>query len=340
MALVRSSKSSKSSKSSNNLSIKPQDKVDIHGVQRAACTNCSECPQFISVTGHVLCAYCGCPPVKHKKVDRKRSRESDSGGSADSGSHESDWVTTSDSEEDSSSGVSSYSGSNRGQRQRKLDWRPSHQVSAPPPRVASLMEDTPIQDLEIQEAHSWSGEDTSPNIYIKTEDGLTFHRNPVYQTTDAIRGKGGPDLGYTHGLHVWKITWPQESRGTHPVVGVATRECHLTEAGYKRLVGSTSNSWGWCLKSLKIYHDSRKYRNGVPYPRDIDEKLKVPNSFHMILDMDRGTLAFQIDNDFLGVAFSGLRGEELYPIVSAVWGHCEVTLTYIGNQFLDEDRSD
>ena len=33
---------------------------------------------------------------------------------------------------------------------------------------------------------------------------------------------------------------------------------------------------------------------------------------------------FQIDNDFLGVAFSGLRGEELFPIVSAVWGHCEV----------------
>ena len=65
----------------------------------------------------------------------------------------------------------------------------------------------------------------------------------------------------------------------------------------------------------------------------------------------------KIDNDFLGVAFSGLRGEELYPIVSAVWGHCEVsedtcqdlelrinifkvTLTYIGNHFLDEERSD
>ena len=86
MALVRSSKSSKSSKpkSSNNLTIKPQDKVDImmpmiliithdlkvdiHGVQRATCTNCSECPQFISVSGHVLCAYCGCPPAKHIKV--------------------------------------------------------------------------------------------------------------------------------------------------------------------------------------------------------------------------------------------------------------------------------
>ena len=100
------------------------------------------------------------------------------------------------------------------------------------------------------------------------------------------------------GLHVWKITWPLESRGTHPVVGVATRDCHLTEAGYKRLVGSTNNSWGWCLKSLKIHHDSRKFRNGVPYPRDIDEKLKVPNSFYMVLDMDRGTLAFQVYSFF------------------------------------------
>ena len=55
---------------------------------------------------------------------------------------------------------------------------------------------------------------------------------------------------------VWRITWPPELRGTHPMVGVATGDCPLTEASYKRLVGSTSNSWGWCLKSLKIYHDS------------------------------------------------------------------------------------
>ena len=72
--------------------------------------------------------------------------------------------------------------------------------------------------------------------------------------------------------------------------------------------------------------------------RDVDEKLRVPETFYMLLDMDRGTLAFQVvseqfcyfgigvqvNNDFLGVAFSGLRGEELFPIVSAVWGHCEV----------------
>jgi len=325
--------------------IKAQDKVDIHGVQRSHCNNCSECPQFVSVSGHVLCAYCGCPPTKHEKVDRKRGRESESGDVDSGGGYDSDRMSDSDSDTETSSGVSSYSGSGgsggRSGRQRRLDWswRPAHQVSAPPPRVTRLLEATAV-DQEVQEANTWSDVDTSPNIYIKQEDRLTFHRNPVYQTTDAIRGKGGSEGGYTWGLHVWKITWPADLRGTHPVVGVATRDCHLTEAGYKRLVGSTASSWGWCLKSMKVFHDSRKYRNGLAYPRDLDDKLRVPDSFYMILDMDRGTLAFQVDNDFLGVAFSGLRGEELYPIVSAVWGHCEVTLTYIGNHFFEGDRSE
>ena len=48
------------------------------------------------------------------------------------------------------------------------------------------------------------------------------------------------------------------------------------------------------MKTMKVYHDSRKFRHGVAYPRDIDEKLRVPDTFYMILDMDRGTLAFQV----------------------------------------------
>ena len=43
--------------------------IDIHGVLRSSCSNCTECPQFVSIPGHVLCAYCGCPPAKHGKAD-------------------------------------------------------------------------------------------------------------------------------------------------------------------------------------------------------------------------------------------------------------------------------
>jgi len=61
-----------------------------------------------------------------------------------------------------------------------------------------------------------------------------------------------------------------------------------------------------------------------------DETFVVPDSFYVVLDMDDGTLAFVVDGQYLGVAFRGLRGKKLYPIVSSVWGHCEITMKYIG----------
>ena len=46
--------------------------------------------------------------------------------------------------------------------------------------------------------------------------------------------------------------------------------------------------------------------------------------------MDEGTLSFVVENQYLGVAHRGLKGKKVYPIVSAVWGHCEITLKYLG----------
>lgn len=40
--------------------------------------------------------------------------------------------------------------------------------------------------------------------------------------------------------------------------------------------------------------------------------------------------AFVADGQYLGVAFTGLKGKKVYPIVSAVWGHCEITMKYLG----------
>lgn len=53
--------------------------------------------------------------------------------------------------------------------------------------------------------------------------------------------------------------------------------------------------------------------------------------------MDEGTLAFVVDGQYLGIAFRGLKGRKLHPIVSAVWGHCEITMKYIGG--LDRKRT-
>lgn len=116
------------------------------------------------------------------------------------------------------------------------------------------------------------------------EDKLTFHRHPVAQSTDCIRGK----TGLTKGLHVWEVNWSTRQRGTHAVVGVATQDAPLHSVGYQSLVGSNDQSWGWDLGRNKLYHDSKSY-DGITYPALLkpDETFIVPDKF-------LGTLIFVI----------------------------------------------
>ncbi|KAG8042556.1 hypothetical protein G9C98_005190 [Cotesia typhae] len=130
-----------------------------------------------------------------------------------------------------------------------------------PTRLDVLL-DMPPASKDTQIHHGWNGEDRSLNIFVKDDDKLTFHRHPVAQSTDCIRGK----VGYTKGMHVWEVHWSTRQRGTHAVVGVATADAPLHSVGYQSLVGNNALSWG----------------------------------------------------------------RKLHPIVSAVWGHCEITMKYIG----------
>ncbi|CAN8016337.1 protein gustavus isoform X1 [Ixodes scapularis] len=197
------------------------------------------------------------------------------------------------------------------------------------PLRLDLLLDMPPACGDLQGRHAWNPEDRSLNIFVKDDDRLTFHRHPVAQSTDCIRGK----VGYTRGLHVWEVRWSTRQRGTHAVVGVATREAPLHSVGYQSLVGSNRESWGWDLGRNKLYHDN-KNNPAVTYPshccRPSEEVFLVPDAFLVVLDMDEGTLAFVVEGRYLGVAFRGLRGKKLYPVVSAVWGHCEITMKYIG----------
>lgn len=195
-----------------------------------------------------------------------------------------------------------------------------------PPRLDTLL-DMPPPRPEVQLKYAWNAEDRSLNIFVKEDDKFTFHRHPVAQSTDCIRGK----TGFTRGMHVWGIYWDLHQRGTHAVVGVSTRDAPLHSVGYQSLIGSNAESWGWDLGRNKLYHDG-KNNPGLTYPAMLnsDETFVVPDTFLVVLDMDEGTLAFFADGQYLGVAFSGLKGKKLYPIVSAVWGHCEITMKYVG----------
>ncbi|KAE8291064.1 SPRY domain-containing SOCS box protein 4 [Larimichthys crocea] len=226
-----------------------------------------------------------------------------------------------------SGGIKSVDG--RGESGGSPSYRPSaHRRQHPelrdpdfskPPRLDLLL-DMPCAGLETQLRHAWNPDDRSLNIFIKEEDKLTFHRHPVAQSTDCIRGR----VGYTRGLHVWRIHWPSRQRGTHAVVGVATLEAPLHSVGYTALVGSDCESWGWDLGRNRLYHDIRTgpTTHCPLYPcfLEPEESFSLPDSLLVILDMDEGTLSFMVDGQYLGVAFRGLKGKKLYPVVSAVWG--------------------
>lgn len=218
-------------------------------------------------------------------------------------------------------------------RGNTADSKHSQKVQQPdyqkPLRLDVILEQ-PSVSAEVAEKHTWNPEDRSLNIYVKPDDPFTLHRHPVAQSTDCIRGK----QGYERGLHVWEITWNKQQRGTHAVVGVGEKSCMLHCAGYMSLVGNSKHSWGWDIGRMKVYHDSKVQsgNNAQSYPttRDQNENFNVPDKFLMVLDMDEGTLSYVVDGQYLGVAFGELKGKKLYPMVSAVWGHCEVGLRYVG----------
>ena len=194
------------------------------------------------------------------------------------------------------------------------------------PARLDLLLDMPRSSRETQVRHSWNTEDRSLNIYVKDEDPLTFHRHPVAQSTDCIRSK----LGYEAGLHVFEINWPQQQRGTHAVVGVGTIHAPLHSVGYQSLIGNNDQTWGWDLGRNKAYHDSN-HHPGMTYPMGLgpDETFQVPDKFFMVLDMDEGTMSFIVDGHYLGTAHRGLRGKKVYVVISAVWGHCEISMKYV-----------
>ena len=67
--------------------------------------------------------------------------------------------------------------------------------------------------------------------------------------------------------------------------------------------------------------------SGIDYPKPGAVALDSFDTMIMVLDLEAGTLAYMVNNIYLGTAFSGLRGP-LYPIISCTWGDAEISLIY------------
>lgn len=127
-----------------------------------------------------------------------------------------------------------------------------------------------------------------------------------------------------------KSTGPRGSEGLMRWWASPQLKRHCTRWGTRHWWAATA-SRGAGIWDATNFITTVKNQPGVTYPvfLEPDESFVLPDSLLVVLDMDEGTLSFMVDGQYLGVAFRGLKGKKLYPIVSAVWGHCEITMRYI-----------
>ena len=113
--------------------------------------------------------------------------------------------------------------------------------------------------------HGWNPSDCSKNIYI-LDDGFTYHRRAVAQSTDAARGR----RGFRSGRHCWEVWW-EKSLGSHAVIGVALKQARMEQQGYLSLIGNNAYSWGWNVVDNTLYHKGRVGK----FPRFAIPKIEV-----------------------------------------------------------------
>ncbi|XP_023340334.1 SPRY domain-containing SOCS box protein 4 [Eurytemora carolleeae] len=193
-----------------------------------------------------------------------------------------------------------------------------------PEKYRNILNEPPVVP-QVQTSNGWNPLDKSQNLTMKTNEHLTVRRQPVTQSTDGIRGKTGVARGTT----IYEISWPIRMRGTHAAVGVATRTAPIHVHGYKSLIGDNGSSWGWDIGSKESIHNGEK----TNYPPTVRNHYEwtVPAVFYMIIDMDEGTLSFSDGTRWFGIAHHGLQGSTVYPAISTVWGHAEISICYIGS---------
>ncbi|KAI6176757.1 F-box/SPRY domain-containing protein 1 [Aphelenchoides bicaudatus] len=155
---------------------------------------------------------------------------------------------------------------------------------------------------------AFNPEDASRHTFIKT-NGFTVHRQPVAQSTDAIRGK----IGVTSGVHSFQVTW-KGPLGTVAVVGIATKHAALHCPGYVALLGSDDQSWGFNLVDNSLLHNGALVGQ---YPRiNNPPKYQVGDKLTMILNKDQNILYFEKGGEFLGkMATKVVKGKKLAPKV-------------------------
>lgn len=221
--------------------------------------------------------------------------------------------------------IREHTSSKQGLKSTKMEFLESREIGECIPEKYQAIINGPTPEQRVVFEHGWNPRDRSGNLTMKSTDHMIVRRQPVTQSTDGVRGK----KGFSRGVHIYEIGWPARLRGTHAAVGIATLDAPLHSWGYRALIGSNEFSWGWDIGRKECLHDGEVLK--YPTPVRNHYQWAVPEFFYLIVDMDEGTVSFAAKDKWLGVAFTNLQTNTVYPAISTVWGHAEISIRFIGS---------
>ncbi|XP_074116269.1 SPRY domain-containing SOCS box protein 3 isoform X2 [Cotesia typhae] len=155
--------------------------------------------------------------------------------------------------------------------------------------------------------------------FLLSQNNLEVKFHPGYSDgTVAVRGNKILSKGRHH---YWEVEMLSQIYGTDVMVGVGTAKANINERDkFLSLLGQDRESWGLSYRG-KIHHDGEI--------KDYSEPFAQGNIVGLHLDTWKGTLQFFINNKPFGIAFTGLHGIELYPIISSTAANSCMRITQI-----------
>lgn len=152
----------------------------------------------------------------------------------------------------------------------------------------------------------WDDETKSAASYVKDDMREVMFHIDYSCGTAAVRGT----LPLKNDQYYWEIKMTTPVYGTDMMVGVCTAHIDLNKCRHMfcSMIGQDTESWGLSYTGM-IQHRSIKGQ--------YSSKFGQGSIIGIHLDMWHGTLSFYKNKRPLGVAYTGLHGKILYPIVSS-----------------------
>ena len=162
----------------------------------------------------------------------------------------------------------------------------------------------------------WDEEHKSSDVTVQEGRNEAYFHPDYSCGTAAVRGQHHFRQGEEH---YWEIKMSSAVYGTDMMIGIGTAAVDLNKykSQFCSIIGKDANSWG-------ISYFGTLHHNGKT--KEYTNKFERGSVIGCHLDMWKGTLSFYKDGEPLGVAFDGLLGKQLYPMISSTAARTRMTL--------------